>query len=280
MVKPVIKWCGGKSAIVPQLLPLFPSSFNRYFEPFMGGGAVFLSLDIKCPAFLNDINREIIELYEVIRDEPNELMEMLDCFAFKYSEEFYYQVRACVPDSKLVSSARTIFLNKTCFNGLYRQNSKKEFNVPFGKRVKCPALYNEENIYLFSKKLKQTEIEAQRPVLSSLDFEEIINQAGNGDLVYCDPPYYPVSKTSSFTKYQSMGFTANDQIRLRDSCIRATSRGAHVVVSNSPAPFIADLYKDHTIEQIVAKRVVNPKGDRKSVFYDVAIVMQPEINLL
>jgi DNA adenine methylase len=270
-VKPVLKWAGGKSGLLPQLLPLFPKKFDRYFEPFFGGGAVFFSLGLNRKSYLNDINFELIDLYETVRDYPTQLMKELDTLAQKYSKEFYYQLREQNPKSKISRAARTIFLNKSGFNGLYRQNSKGGFNVPFGKREKCPALYDRQNLLRASSSL-------QHATLLSLDFETVIDKAGNGDFVYCDPPYEPLSRTSSFNTYQGAGFSQSEQKRLKEACIRAQMRGANILISNSSADFIKELYSDCEIISISAKRAINSKGDSRGKIEEIAVTLNFKIN--
>jgi DNA adenine methylase len=269
--KPILKWAGGKAALLAQLLPLFPKQFNRYFEPFMGGGAVFFALGFSGESHLNDSNSELVELYEVVRDQPLQLMAALDDLERQYSEPFFYELRAVSPRSKLARAARTLFLNKTGFNGLYRQNSKGGFNVPFGKRLKCPSLYNSDNLLNASRILKKA-------VLSSNDFELVIDQALAGDFVYCDPPYEPLSKTSSFNAYQGGGFSQEHQRRLKMACTRAHSRGVYVVISNSSAAFIQDLYSDCEQETIAARRAINSKGSSRGEIRELAIVMRSHHN--
>ncbi len=265
-IKPVIKWAGGKSSLLPQLLPLFPERFSRYIEPFLGGGAVFFSLRHSGTSLLNDLNPELIELYETVRDFPNPLMAELDAMAKMYSEDFYYLLRKQTPETQILRSARTILLNKAGFNGLYRQNSKGAFNVPFGKRERCPRLYDRENLLRASAVL-------QHANLQSLDFEAVIDQAGKNDFVYCDPPYEPLSPTSSFNTYQGGGFEQDQQRRLKEACLRAQNRGAHVVISNSSADFIKELYSDCDIRQISARRAINSKGNRRGEIQELAILL-------
>ncbi len=266
-IKPILKWAGGKSALLKQLLPLFPNQFNRYFEPFLGGGAVFFAIHINNKkSYLNDANKELIDFYEVVRDEPQALMKQLDYFTKNYSEEFYYELRTSFSKTKIMRAARTLFLNKTGFNGLYRQNAKGEFNVPFGKRLKCPALYEIENFLLAAKALQTAQ-------LFSADFEEIINMAGKDDFIYCDPPYEPLSKTSNFNAYQANGFSQDQQRRLKEACLRAQKRGAFVIISNSSAEFIKELYKDCELKFLAAKRVINSKGDKRGEINEVAVIL-------
>jgi DNA adenine methylase len=262
--KPILKWAGGKSALLPQFSRHFPLDCRRYIEPFLGGGAVFFSLADIVPSIVNDGNPEIINLYKVLRDEKSSLTQRLDTLATFYSEEFFYELRSYTPDHSVDRAARTVFLNKTGFNGLYRQNSKGHFNVPFGKRNDCPALYDLENLNAASEKLKCTEI-------FCLDFEKIIDMAGAGDFVYCDPPYEPLSKTSSFNAYQGKGFTRTDQVRLKEACLRAESRGAKVAISNSVSPFILELYSDCQVANISARRAINSKGGSRGVVSEVLV---------
>lgn len=266
--KPILKWAGGKAAALPKLLPLFPKTFNRYFEPFLGGGAVFFALGFNGESFLNDLNSEIINLYSMVRDYPILLMDELDDLRRLYSEEFYYELREQNSDSPLSQAARTLFLNKTGFNGLYRQNLKGEFNVPFGKRKQCPSLYDRENLLKVSQLLKYV-------TLQSVDFETTLDQAGQGDFVYCDPPYEPISPTASFNNYLHTGFSQNDQRRLKEACLRAQARGSTVVISNSSAPLIQEMYADCEINTILARRAINSKGDGRGRIEELVVVLSP-----
>lgn len=267
-VRPILKWAGGKSGLLPQLIKHFPSSFSRFVEPFIGGGAVFFALKPEVPALINDSNHELTNLYTVVRDAPEQLMAALDALAVKYSEDFYYQLRSSSPSNVVEQTARTVFLNKTGFNGLYRQNSKGDFNVPFGKRLACPQLYDRDNILRASLHLKSTEIQ-------SVDFEGILNSAGKGDFVYCDPPYEPLSQTSSFNAYKGNGFSQDDQRRLRDAAARAAAQGAFVAISNSTADFIMLLYKDWDLRGLFARRAINSKGSGRGAIPEVLIVKVP-----
>jgi DNA adenine methylase len=265
--KPILKWAGGKSSLLSQLSPYFPQTFNKYFEPFLGGGAVFFALEITGESFLSDSNRELISLYKTVRDTPLQLMQELDSLIINYSEDFYYKLRETQPKDNIGQAARTIFLNKTGFNGLYRQNLKGGFNVPFGKRVKCPALYDKNNFLRVSTALKSA-------ILDSSDFEALIDQASYGDFVYCDPPYEPLSNTSSFTAYQGGGFSQREQERLKSACIRAHNRGANVVISNSSADFIKELYSDCETHLVLAKRAINSKGQGRGEIEEVLITLR------
>ncbi len=264
--KPILKWAGGKTSLLPQLLNYFPKKFNKYIEPFLGGGAVFLSLSPKKSTIINEYNKEIFHLYTVIQENPKELCDILDYYAEKYSEEFYYELRQKCSENKIEQAARTVFLNKTGFNGLYRQNSKGEFNVPFGKRLICPALYDFKNILQVSKRFQAAE-------LFNYDFEKIINMAGEGDFIYCDPPYEPLSTTSSFNSYNGIGFSKEDQLRLRSCCEKAAKRGAKVIISNSSASFILDIYKDFEVNMLNAKRAINSNGLKRGFIEEALIII-------
>lgn len=260
--KPILKWAGGKSGILNQLVEKFPSNFSRYIEPFLGGAAVFLALKEGTPAILNDYNEELFNLYTVVGTKPRELMSALDKMSELYSQDYFYELRATSFNDPVSKAARTVFLNKTGFNGLYRQNSQGRFNVPFGRRLTCPALYDEDNLLAVSKRLSSASIH-------NFDFEKVIEQAGVGDLVYCDPPYEPLTQTSSFNAYTGGGFSIRDQERLRDACEGAALRGACVVISNSTSPRILDLYKRFEVRRVLAKRAINSKGNGRREIEEV-----------
>lgn len=266
VARPVLKWAGGKRALLSQLVPLFPSTFERYVEPFVGGGAVFFSVARGAPARVNDLNPELVNLYTVLRDDPRGLMAALDTLSACYSEAFYYSLRGRLPSSPLEAAARTVFLNKTGFNGLYRQNAKGLFNVPFGKRAKCPELYDAGNLLAASACLG-------RALLTNVDFESVLDDCGAGDFVYCDPPYEPLSDTSSFNAYSAGGFPREEQRRLRDACLRAVARGARVALSNSSAPYIHDLYASCDVRPIRARRAINSVGSARGEVEEVLVRM-------
>jgi DNA adenine methylase len=267
-VRPVLKWAGGKSALLEQLIPHFPVSFDRYIEPFLGGGAVFFSLRGNVPSLLNELNPELFNLYSVIRDSPEELMRQLDSHARQYSKDFYYALRAETPQTAVARAARTLFLNKTGFNGLYRQNARGQFNVPYGHRKKCPALYNSENFKAVSHRLAQVE-------LCNFDFSDVLAQAGVGDFIYCDPPYEPLSPTSSFNSYTRFGFDRGEQKRLYESLTQAVARGATVALSNSAAPFVVELYSHWDIRRVKARRAINSVAGRRGEIDELLVLMKP-----
>ena len=266
--KPLLKWAGGKSNLLLQLQPLFPTAFRTYFEPSVGAGAVFFSLNLKKLSFLSDANPELMNVYEVVRQDPQALMRVLDEWAMCYSEEFFYSLRAADPSCAIERAAQFIFLNKTCFNGLYRQNSQGKFNVPFGKKEKCPTLYDKKNM------LKAAQL-LSRATLWTKDFEEVMSLAKKGDFIYCDPPYEPLSKTSSFNAYQGRGFSQADQVRLKEACLKAQQRGVWVVVSNSSAPFIRELYGDYPVHSVQAKRAINANAQQRGAIEEFAVLLRP-----
>ena len=273
--RPILKWAGGKAQLLPQLIPHFPKKFNRYFEPFLGAGAIYFALDPRCPAIINDANPALYELYLVLRDHPGKLISLLDKYSKKYSESFYYDLRASQPRTPVSRAARFVFLNKTGFNGLYRLNSKGQFNVPFGKREKCPLLYDRDNGKRVSERLKKS-------LIKNCDFEKIIRMAKKGDFIYCDPPYSPLSRTSSFNSYTAGGFSDSEQERLRDACEEAAKKGVFVAVSNSSAPVILKIYEDWRIHFIKARRSINSKSHLRGPIHEVLTTSweKPKVTLI
>ena len=263
--KPFLKWAGGKKGALIHLRDHFPESFRRYLEPFLGGGAIFLSLRSPVPSLLNDLNPELIHVYRMVKERPIELMNELDRLRGLYSPEFYYELRDGEITDPLTRAARTIFLNKTGYNGLYRLNKKGAFNVPFGKREKCPNLYKRENLVEVSRKLASAE-------LFNLDFEAFIDQAEAGDFVYCDPPYEPLNPTSNFKNYCPGGFSRNDQERLRNACMRASDRGATIAISNSTSEYIFSLYQGWKFQTIPSRRSINSVGGKRAPIPELLIL--------
>jgi len=271
---PFIKWVGGKRGLLNQLIPLFPKKFNNYHEPFVGGGAVFFELysmeALKNKnVYLSDINSELINAYEVVRDNPNELINLLKEYKQKHSKEFYYKIRELDRSKnfknlpKLQRAARFIYLNKTCFNGLYRVNKKGYFNTPIGS-YKNPNIVDERTILNASKALQNTIIEHK-------SFEEVLNIAKKGDFIYLDPPYYPLNKTSNFTSYDSNCFLEEEQIKLFEVFKKLDSKGCFVALSNSNTNFIKNLYKEYDINIVYANRFVNSKSSGRGKITEVLV---------
>lgn len=264
--KPFVKWVGGKGQLLPQLMRKLPTKYGRYFEPFIGGGALFFALAPK-RAHLFDINEELINTYVVIRDRVEELIKELK--KHKYDEEYFYEVRSWDRERSFAKlspakrAARFIYLNKTCFNGLYRVNSKGYFNVPFGD-YKNPTILDQENLRRCSQALKGAAIE----VASYLSVESRVRK---GDFVYFDPPYAPLSATSNFTTYTAVGFEGSDQQQLRDLVVRLSKKGVFVMLSNSSAPLILDLYANFAIELVDANRSINSRGQARGPVKEVLV---------
>lgn len=268
-LKPVIKWVGGKTQLLDEIIKRIPKEFNTYFEAFFGGGALLLAITPK-NAKINDFNKELINLYSVIQSNPVDLIKELNSGFYLNEEDSFYKIRNLDRNideynslSNVMRASRTIYLNKTCYNGLYRVNSKGEFNTPFG-RYKNPLICDEENIRNVSKYLKSISI-------FNLDFEEFLKKAKPGDFVYLDPPYDVVSKTASFTAYNKTGFNRDEQIRLKQACDKLTSKGVKWMLSNAATPFILDLYKEYNIDIVYAKRCINSKGDKRGDVEEVLV---------
>jgi DNA adenine methylase len=272
--KPFVKWVGGKRQLLQQFrrLGLYPpEEFDpikaRYFEPFVGGGAVFFDLLPK-KAFLSDLNFELVTTYNVIKNDVEKLIVSLkkqEC-----SKEYYLKMRAKNPEklSDVQVATRFIFLNRTGFNGMYRVNSKGGFNVPFGK-YENPLICDEENLRKVSKALQNVEIKHQ-------DYKQVLKKAKKGDFIYFDPPYHPVSKTAAFTSYTSQGFGEKEQIELRDTFLELHKKGCFVMLSNSDAPFINKIYSDIKeygvkISKVEAGRAINSKASGRGKIKEVLV---------
>lgn len=263
---PFLKWAGGKGQLLDQMASYFPREFKKYFEQFLGGGAVFFRL-LPDRAVLSDSNPDLIQVYETVRDNPDGLMSALDTFrARPVSEDYFYKVRKQNPRdlTVLARAARMVFLNKTCFNGLYRVNSNGEFNVPFG-RYKNPTLYVKENIRAASAALKGAELRVA-------DFRDACKQPRRGDFVYLDPPYHPLTKTSAFTDYTRDGFGEQDQRDLAESFRKLDERGCKVMLSNSATPLLRELYREFESVTLKAKRAINCKGTGRGAIDELLVM--------
>ena len=248
---PFIKWAGGKRTLIPKIAPLLPDDLGTYWEPFLGGGAVFFALDSRIRrAMLSDVNMELALAYQVVKTRPDELIDLLQAHALRHAErEYYYKVRKAgmSPDAAEVA-ARFVYLNKTCYNGLYRVNSKGVFNVPRGDYAN-PTICDAEGLKAASEVL-------QKATVQFGDFEAKV-APGAGDFVYCDPPY-----DGTFAGYAKDGFDAAEQKRLRDAALRWHELGAKVVISNADTPLIRNLYDGApwTLHQVTAPRPINCNG--------------------
>lgn len=256
--RPFVKWVGGKRSLLEEIHKHLPEKLNNYFEPFVGGGAVFFSIwDRIDHATLLDGNFELVITYTSIKKEPLELIKKLDQYAAKHSEEYFYAVRKKMPKNPLDIAARFIYLNKTCFNGLYRVNASGNFNSPIGKYAN-PDIVQRENILACHNALQKADILYG-------DFSKIKPQ--KGDFVYFDPPYHPTDE-ASFTSYTKENFTEKDQVRLRDFCAGLHRSGVFVMLSNSKTKLIEDIYRAKYFRQniVMAPRFVNCKpGERGKV---------------
>ena len=276
--KPFVKWAGGKRQILDKLIKYVPEDFNTYYEPFVGGGALFFELSPK-NAVINDSNEELINVFRCIKDEEKltKMCNELNHHEANHSEEYYYKIRNIDRDknkfnrlSDYKRAARTIYLNKACFNGLYRVNSKGEFNVPFGKKLKVNT-YEGQNIGIIHAYLNFNNIK-----ILSIDFEEAVKDAKEGDFIYFDPPYD--SDTSTFNNYTEDGFSKDEQIRLSNVFKNLSDRGCYVMLSNHNTILINELYKDFYIHKITAKRNINSNGKKRGKVEEV-IITNYEIDL-
>jgi DNA adenine methylase len=261
--RPFLKWAGGKRQLLPSLLRLAPRDTRTYFEPFVGGGALFFALRPK-RAVLADVNKRLIRTYRGVKSDVEEVIRQLK--GFKYTPEFFYRVREMDIDAGTDAdvAAWFIYLNRTGFNGLYRVNRDNRFNVPFGRYVN-PTICDEDTLRACSAALANAELLVD-------DFAAIVENAGRGDFVYFDPPYVPLSATSSFTSYTSQGFDNGEQERLRDTARKLKKRGARVLLSNSSAPFVRALYAEgFDIAEVSATRLVNSKASARGAIVELLI---------
>ena len=271
--KPFVKWAGGKRQLVHVLDKNLPDEFTTYYEPFLGGAAMLFHIlskyaDQRC--ILSDLNDNLIQTYIVIRDHIDDLISTLKGHHDKYVQspkEYYYVVRSNEPDDNIERAARLLFLNRTCFNGLYRVNSKGQFNVPFGNYTK-PNIVNEENLRNTSSMLQSSSI-----IIQCRDFESIIDDIKSGDLVYFDPPYQPTSNTAKFTTYTNKAFEYKDLCRLVELCDKLDRKGCYVMFSNSDSDIVRALF-DHeswNICRISANRVINSVGSKRKDHHELLI---------
>lgn len=272
-MRPFIKWAGGKGQLIKQFIPFFPEKIERYYEPFVGSGIVAFFLlkthpEIK-KIYLSDINKELITTYNVVKDDVEGLIKLLKEYKKKHNKDFYYNrirsqdVRAL---SKLQIASHFIYLNKTCFNGLYRVNSKGQFNVPMGK-YKNPSICSEKDLREISKFLQKDDITVKQ-------FYDAVEGAKKGDFIYFDPPYYPL-KTGSFTKYTKESFLEKEQEHLSEVFKELDKRGCKVMLSNSDMDFIKSLYKGYHINTVKANRIINCDAKKRGKINELVITNYP-----
>jgi len=271
--KPFVKWVGGKRQLMQELENNFPKKFGTYHEPFLGGGAVMFNLLTKDPLLscnVSDFNSDLILAYVTIRDNLEKLIESLENHSKNYhkdSVEYYYHIRKQEPRQQIEKVSRLLFLNKTCFNGLYRVNKKGQFNVPLG-RYTNPNIINKENLTAVSKILQSEKIK-----ISCRDFEAVLDDAKKDDLVYFDPPYQPVSSTANFTSYTHRDFTEDDLERLADLGDQLNSKGCNVLLSNSNSKTVKDFFskKHWKISSIDANRAINSNAQKRTGHKEIII---------
>lgn len=269
LVVPVLKWVGGKRQLLDTFRPLLPEKITAYCEPFVGGGALLFHLQPEI-AYINDINPELILVYRVIKENAEALIAELE--KFENTAEQFYAVRDWDRDrvryenlSDIQKAARVLFLNKTCYNGLYRVNNAGEFNSPFGN-YRNPNIVNAPVLRAVSEYFNSAEIH-----MSCKDYAEVLKSITEDTFVYLDPPYDPVSETSAFTGYSKGGFSREDQIRLRKCCDELTERGIKFMLSNSATDFILEQYKAYDITVVKAKRTINSVGARRGDVDEVVV---------
>ena len=269
-LQPFTKWTGGKRKLLPKLKELLPVDYNNYYEPFIGGGALFFELAPK-NATINDFNEELINCYIQIKNNPKELIEVLRKHKERDSKEYYLEIRGLdrldtfSNLSGIERAARIMYMLRVDFNGLYRVNSKNQFNVPYGN-YSNPKIVDEELINSISDYLNSNEIK-----IISGDFEDSLNTVKEGDFVYFDPPYIPLNETSSFTSYTHEGFSYEDQVRLRDTFRKLTEKGVKAMVSNSSSEITIELYNEFNIHYVDVTRTNGGKSSSRGVVKEVII---------
>jgi DNA adenine methylase len=263
---PIVKWVGGKGKLVETLAGLAPPTYRRYFEPFVGGGALFFRL-APPSASLSDVNADLIGCYRAVQGDVEAVIAALARHRDAHSESYYYAARdgwnAGGPRTPAERAATFIYLNKTCYNGLWRVNSRGLFNVPAGRYVN-PGILDAERLRAASRALAGAALEVA-------PFEDVLDEAGRGDLVYFDPPYHPLSATADFTSYAAGGFGPEDQERLASVFAALHERGCAVMLSNSDTPFTRKLYARYRIERVYAPRAVNSRADRRGVVGEIVV---------
>lgn len=269
LAAPVVKWVGGKRQLLDEIAPRLPKRITTYCEPFLGGGAVLFSLQPR-NAIVNDLNADLMLVYEVIRDDVELLIAALE--QHENTAEYFYNIRDLDRDkdayremSAVERASRIIYLNKTCYNGLFRVNASGEFNSPFG-HYKNPNIVNAPVLRAVSKYLTANNIQ-----LLHIDFEEVLQRVPRGGFVYLDPPYDPVSDTASFTGYNRGGFGREEQERLKRCCDELAARGVRFLLSNSATSFIKELYTGYTVEIVHAKRAINSDASKRGAVEEVLI---------
>lgn len=269
-LQPFTKWTGGKRQLLPVIKSLMPDNYNSYFEPFIGGGALFFDLSPD-KAVINDFNNELMNCYQQIKKHPQKLIELLTKHQENNSKEYYLELRAVDRDNRINKmtdverAARIMYMLRVNFNGLYRVNSKNQFNVPYG-RYKNPKIVDSELILSISTYLNSNDIR----ILNG-DFEEAVKSVQAGDFIYFDPPYIPLSETSAFTSYTHEGFSYEEQVRLRDVFRKLDKKGAYVMLSNSSSPLVEELYKGFNIHKVESTRTNGAKASSRGKISEIIV---------
>jgi len=269
-LQPFTKWTGGKRQLLEELRSYMPETYGRYFEPFVGGGALFFDLAPE-QAVINDFNEELINAYRQIKNNPAELINLLIKHKENNSKDYYLALRSADRDGRISRmtgverAARILYMLRVDFNGLYRVNSKNQFNVPYG-RYKNPKIVDVDLLYQISEYLNENDIE-----ILQTDFAEAVKDAQTGDFVYFDPPYIPLNETSSFTSYTHEGFSYEEQVRLRDTFKELTERGVYAMLSNSSSPLVEELYKDFNIYFVEAQRTNGAKSSSRGKISEIIV---------
>lgn len=267
---PILKWVGGKKQLLSEITPLIPKKITTYVEPFIGGGAVLFNLQPK-KAIINDLNKELINTYKVVKESPRELLELLKIHDKNNCEDYFYEIRALDRTNNfeninnIEKAARVIYLNKTCFNGLYRVNKAGLFNSPYGK-YKNPNIINESAILAMSDYFNNNNIK-----IIQGDYKNALKGLKKNTFVYFDPPYMPISTSSSFTNYTKTSFNEKEQIELKKECDKLDNKGIKFMLSNSDHPLIRELYKDFDIKIVKAKRSINSKGNSRGKINEILV---------
>jgi DNA adenine methylase len=269
--KPFVKWAGGKTQLLTQLADFYPpkGSVDRYIEPFLGSGAVFFHVKAMVEprhAVLWDNNQELVDTFVAVRDDVEKVTRLLEAHVRKHGKAHFLAMRTKTRRKLPEIAARLIYLNKTCFNGLYRVNSKGTFNVPFGRYPK-PYILNVEGVRAASAALAGAQIEQE-------DFKMLLVEARKGDFIYFDPPYHPRSATSSFTSYTKDSFSEKDQRALAKVYRELDARGCLLMLSNSDTPLIRELYQDFEVRELSARRYINSKGDGRGAICELVVLNQ------
>lgn len=277
LINPILKWVGGKRQLLDEIMPfLINKDITTYVEPFFGGGAVLFELQPE-KAIINDFNSELMNVYKIIKNHPLELIEQLKIHEMNNKEigsSYFYDIRNLDRSenynniSNVEKAARIIYLNKTCYNGLYRVNKNGYFNTPYGK-YKNPDIVNEDRIKAISNYFNENDIK-----IMTGDYKEVLKDLKEGTFIYFDPPYMPISTSSSFTSYTQDGFTFEQQVELRDECIKLHNQGINFLLSNSYCDEILNLYSDTSIfniKRVKAKRAINSKGNKRGKIDEVLI---------